>query len=196
MRSFLILALVLFLSACGVDSSSSKAHQSSANNPGNGSDGNGSMGSDGNNSGGGSGTVPVEDTSTDAGFSKKDAVFDTNACIANSTFKIIRDSSFDPNAVADKNNGIEIASQYNYSSDLKATEVVLYYPTLSGVLQNVLVHIYEENYRVSFDKAWASSSPATVYVRLPKDTKGNYSCYRYELASLSGGSLKKTKVYR
>lgn len=188
--------MVLFLSACGVDSSSSKAQQSSATDPGTGNDGNGSGSGDGNGSGNGSETIPVIDVSTGAGFSKKDAVKDPNACIANGTFKYIEDSSFDPNSVADHANGLELASQYPYSANVNGTKVVLYYPTLGLKLLGKSVNVYEANYRLTFDKAWSSSKNSSVYIRTPKDSKGIHSCYRYELSSLSGAGITRTKVYR
>jgi hypothetical protein len=141
-------------------------------------------------------TTVVVDDSTTSGYSKTDAEEDVNACLFNDTFQILSDSSFDPNAVADTTNGVDITSQYPYSSDLTATTVVLYYPSLSVGLQNETIHIYEDNYVFSFDKAWSSNELSSVYIRTPKDIYGAYSCYRYDLSSVSGTSISKTKVYR
>ncbi len=198
MKSFLIVLIALFLAACGVSTNSSKSSQAIASGTETGiSTGTGGTGSDTNGTGTDTGTtVAVVDETTDAGFSKVDAIKDPNACIANNTFKFIEDSSFDPNSVADSANGLELASQYPYSANLEATKVVLYYPSIGVSLLGKTVNLYEENYRLSFDKAWSSSSNSSVYVRTPKDSTNTHSCYRYELSSLSGAGITRTKVYR
>jgi hypothetical protein len=186
-----VLIAFLFI-GCGVESDSSDGSYSSSSGTGTdgGTDDNGT---DGDNDTGG--TVDVSDPSN-SGFDQNGAEEDSNACIINSVFQTLDDSSFDPLAAADSENGVEIASQYAYSTDLEATKVVLFYPDLSAALLDQQLHVYEDNYRFSYDKAWSSDNIATVYIRTPKDSNGAYSCYRYELDSLSGGSITKTKVYR
>lgn len=186
--------LFFSLTACGVDTSSSKSTSSSTGTTtttGAGTDA--GTGTTTNVSGG---TVTVVDKSTGSGFSKKDAKFDANACILNTTFKVIEDSSLGANATADAKNGLTILSQYPFSSDIPSTQVALFYPPLKVGLLNKKVYIYEDNYRLGFDKAWYSNTLGNVYIRTPKDTNGAYSCYRYELNSVSGNAITKTKVYR
>ncbi len=193
MRVLLFAFVTFFMFGCQVATDSSDSESTDISS----GDTNISTGTDINdtNSTNGSGTVVVGGSST-SGFSKIGAEQDSNACIINTTFKVIDDSSFDPLSAADVDNGLEIASQYDYSVDLEATKVVLFYPSITTALLDKKVHIYEEYYRLSFDRAWASSSIANVYVRTPKDINGIYGCYRYELGSLSGDSITKTKVYR
>jgi len=198
MKVFVLFLLSFLLLACGVETDSSSLHgTNSETGDANGTTDTGNSDGDDNNDGstGSGGTTVVVDGST-SGFSKVDAEFDENACLFNDTYQIIKDSSFDPNAVADSLNGVEIASQFPYSTDLSATETVLYYPTLNAVPLNTLAHIYEDNYTLSFDKAWVTNNPATLYVRVPADNQGFLSCYRYDVSSFSGTSLNKTKVYR
>jgi len=191
MRVFLLILLSLFLFSCGVETDSS-----SRSNTENIGDNNQDNNSSDNNSTDNNGTTVVVDDSSSSGFSKTDAQKDANACIINDTFQAISDSSFDPNAVADSLNGLQLASQYAYSADLEATKVALFYPTLGVTLLDEMVHIYEDNYRFSFDKAWSESSSSKVYIRTPKNSEGVYSCYCYDLSSLNGNTITTTKVYR
>jgi len=203
MKVFVLFLSIFLLLGCGVDTSSSSASlqnsTGSTTTDGTTTDANNGT-TDTNDSTTGTndngGTTVIVDESTDAGYSKVDAEKDVNACLINDTFQIISDSSFDPNAIADAANGLELASQYPYSIDLEATKVVLFYPSIGTALFNKTVHIYEENYRLSFDKAWSTSKLPIVYIRTPKDVNGVYSCYRYDLASINGNSITKTKVYR
>jgi len=196
---------VLFLSAylllgCGVDtsSSSSSLQQSDGSTNTDGTTTDTGTTTDENDTTGTNdgGTTVIVDESTSAGFSQADAELDVNACIINGTFQAISDSSFDPNSIADSANGLEIASQYPYSTDLEATKVALFYPTLKSLPLDQVIHIYEDNYRLSFDKAWSSNDIPKVYIRTPKDSNGAYSCYRYDLDSINGDTITKTKVYR
>ena len=198
MRVFVLMFLVFFLHACGVDSSSSSAVIPQSSSDINASDINvtDANASDANTSDTNTSTTVVVDDSTVSGFSKTDAQEDTSACLLSDTYNFIEDSSFDPNAVADATNGVDITSQYAYSADLEATKVVLFYPSLSTTLLGESIHIYEESYMFSFDKAWSSNTLSSVYVRTPQDIFGAYSCYRYDLSSVSGTTIQKTKVYR
>ena len=193
MKVLVFVVMSLFFIGC-VSSDSSDTKATSTSDTGtddNTTDTNGTT--DGNDSTGG--TVTVDDSSS-SGFSKTDAEEDSNACVINAVFQTLDDSSFDPNAAADATNGVEIASAYDYSADLEATKVVLFYPTLSSAKLDQQFHIYEDKYRFSYNKAWSSNNVARVYIRTPKDIYGAYSCYRYELDSQSGDQITKTKVYR
>ncbi len=190
----LVFVTVIFL-GCGVDTDSNGGYvTSNTNNTNTDTDTNTSDDSNNTTSGGG-GTVIVDDSSS-SGFSKSDAELDPNACIINGIFQVIDDSSFDPNAAADYENGLEITSQYPYSSDLEATKVAIFYPNIGALLLDQTIHAYEEFYIFSFDKAWISSDLPRVYIRTPKDIYDAYSCYRYDLDSVSNDSITKTKVYR
>lgn len=195
MRYFLLILASLIITGCGVDTSSS-TNDSSLSDSQNGTSDSTGTDSDGESVDSDGGTTILVDDASSSGFDKTDAVEDSSACLANSTFDAFSDSSFDPLAAADAINGLELASQYDYSVDLEATTVALFYPSLVNTLEGTMVNIYEESYRLSFDKAWVSSSAASVYVRTPKNIYGAYSCYRYDLNTLSNDSLTKTKVYR
>jgi hypothetical protein len=209
MRVSVLMFLMFFFHACGVDSSSSSTivpQSSEGTNSAtttvdintsdtNTSDTNTSDTNTTTDTNSTTTTIVIDD-STVSGFSKTDAEEDTNACSISGSYHFIEDSSFDPNAVADAINGVDITSQYSYSANLEATKVVLYYPSLSVTLLDEKIHVYEDNYMFSFDKAWSSNALSKVYVRTPKDIYGAYSCYRYDLSSVSGTTIQKTKVYR
>ena len=200
MKVLVVVLITLFFLGCGVETDSSVSTLTAAGSNG---DDNTTTGNDSNNTDdnttdptdGDGGTVVIDDSSS-AGFSQTDAENDPNACDINDIYQVISDSSFDPNASADALNGLTILSQYLYSVDLEATKVALFYPSLANQKLDSSIYIYEDNYQISFDKAWEINANARVYVRIPKDIYGAYSCYRYELDSVSGGSITKTKVYR
>ena len=191
MKFLVVVLITVFFLGCGVETDSSFGDSTTTSEPGTG-DGN----STDDNTTDGSGTGVVVDDPSSSGFDQNDAELDSSACIINATYEAIDDSSFDPLANADVDNGLEIASQYNYSTDLEATKVALFYPELTVVKLDINMHIYEESYRFSFDKAWPSNDLASIYIRTPQNIYGTYSCYRYDLDSLSGDTITKTKVYR
>ena len=198
MKVLVLIFVTVFFFGCGVETNSSVGNPTSTTGDDTGTgtdtgDSNDSNITDPTDDNGG--TIVIDDSS-DSGFNKTDAEQDSSACIINDTYKVIDDSSFDPLANSDLANGLELASQYNFSTDLEATKVALFYPELTVTKLDKNVHLYEENYRLSFDKAWTSNSLARVYIRTPLDINGAYSCYRYDLDSLSGDSITKTKVYR
>ena len=191
MKVLVFVVMSLFFIGCvSSDSSDTKATSTSDGTGGTGTDTN-----DTNSSDDGSNIVVVDDSST-AGFSKTDAEEDPNACIINSTFQVMDDSSFDPLSNSDNENGVVISSQYDYSTDLEATKIVLFYPDLDSTLVNSMVHVYEDEYTLSFDRAWVSNSIPMVYIRTPKDSSGAHSCFRYELDTLNDNSMTRQKVYR
>jgi hypothetical protein len=144
---------------------------------------------------GGTATITVVDLSL-AGFDKTGAVLDSKACTLDDTYSVIIDSSFDPNSVFDVVSGLEVSSKYDFTTDLEATNVALYYPKLTQPLLGQNVNIYEDYYRIGFDKAWYGNADGSVYVRTPKDSSNSNSCYRYALNSKDGTSITRTKVYR
>jgi len=186
-----VLITVLFL-GCEVNTDSSASSAPGAN-PGDGpgdEPGTGPGDDPDDNS-----TVPILDPSGSR-FDKRDAIYDDNACIINELYQAISDSSFDPNAAGDSIHGVTLLSQYPYDVDLEATKVTLFYPDLTGTKRDSSLYIYETDYQVGYDKAWETNANAWVYVRTPPSAYGLFSCYRYELDTLSGGSITKTKVYR
>ncbi len=190
MKLVLLIFITVFFLGCGVETDSSLGNSTNTSN----TDDNTTDSTDGNNNDNNNSVVVVDPSSS--GFDKTDAQEDPNACTINDTFQAIDDSSFDPNAAADAPNGLTVTSQYLYSVDLEATKVALFYPDLTNTKQDSNLHIYEDHYQFSFDKAWVTNANARVYIRTPKDIYGVYSCYRYELDSVSDGSVTKTKVYR
>ena len=189
-------SIIFIFGGCGVDTSSSAGDsKSSVNIIEDGADTNSSSGVDDNSSStDGKDNIPDGPVSS-SNFNIKDAIFDKQACSIGNGYQVLIDSSFDPNATPDNDNGIEIESRYAYNTDVEATKVYIFYPILTQdkVFRNV--NVYSENYRFGFDKAWISNVN-TIYIRLAKDGAGHYSCYRYELNSLIGTELKSTKVYR
>lgn len=181
------------LIGCGVDTSSSADNTEI---PTDSDDDNSSTDDDNNNSDDQNSSVVVDGDSSSAGFSTTDAEEDANACNLTDTYKVITDSSFDPSSAADATNGVAILSQYAYTTDVEATKVALYYPSLTATKVDTQLYVYEDNYQLNYDKAWQTNVDANVYVRTPQNEYGIYSCYRYALDSLSDGSITKTKVYR
>ena len=196
MKSIWILFLMIFLVGCGVDTDSS-AHStksSSSDSDSNTSDSNGTdNGSDDNDDG-----ISV-DTSSNT-LDKTDAEFDANACILNDTYQAISDSSFDPVAQADIENGVELSSTLPYSLDNleDGALVVLYYPDLVKERKGQFVNVYVgDDYRFSFDNAWLLNDDKTVYVKTPAaSAAGKPSCYRFELSSSDATGISSVKVYR
>jgi len=189
-------SIIFIFGGCGVDTSSSaEDSKSSVKIIDDGSDTNSSTNVDDNSSStDGKDNIPDAPASNN-NFDMKDATFDAKACSIENGYNVLSDSSFDPNATPDDNNGIEIESRYAYNTDVEATKVYIFYPNLTQEMKSRNVNVYSENYRFGFDEAWIANSN-TVYVRLAKDGIGHYSCYRYELNSLTGSSITGTKVYR
>ena len=129
-------------------------------------------------------------------FDTSGAVKDQSACIINSTFNFIKDSSFDPLSTSDELNAVEISSKYDYNSDIALTEVAMFYPNLTKSILSKNVTVYETDYRFGFDEAWVANTQRTIYVRTPKIASLYYGCYRYTLDSTDAGSITATKVYR
>ena len=189
-------SIIFIFGGCGVDTSSSaEDSKSSVKIIDDGSDTNSSTNVD-DNSSSTDGTDNIPDApASSSNFNVKDATFDKQACSIENGYKVLIDSSFDPNATPDDDNGMEIESRYAYNTDVEATKVYIFYPKLTQKKKFRSVNVYSENYRFGFDEAWIANSH-TIYVRLAKDGAGHYSCYRYELNSLTGSSITGTKVYR
>ena len=184
------------ITGCGVSTDSS-----TSNSTGNGGtvvvvddDDTTNIDGDDNSTDNGDGTVDIVVDTSGEGFDKVDATLDPNACKIDDTYQVIFDSSFDPLSAVDNDNGVEVASKYDYSIDLEATKVAMFYPDLNVGLMGTQANVYEELYRFGFDKSWVSNNLTSIYIRTPDLNDIGYGCYRYELTSLT--SITKTKVYR
>lgn len=138
---------------------------------------------------------PNEDQSR-SDFDTRSAVKDQSACIINTTYNGMVDSSFDPTGTVDAENGIVISSLYPYNADVQKTQVTVYYPDLIATLAGSQSTIYADKYRVNFDQSWPANTNKTIYVRTPRGIDSNYyGCMRYTL-SLDSASMVGQRVYR
>ena len=154
------------------------------------------------------GTIPPDDNGTiipgdiNSSFDTVDAVEDQFACIIGDindgyTNNTLTDNSNDYTGASDEEDGVGITSQYSYNADITKSEVTLFYYDLKPVRSRDVVSIFEDNYIVSIDNAWADNDEPVIYVKTPKDYNDLYGCYRYELSSLDNdGQYDITKVYR
>lgn len=193
MRSIWFSLVIVFFVGCGVLTDSSN---NTYVGPG---------GGDGNGNDTDSNTSTDTNTSTDDGhigdsiFDTSDATYDKQACLIDSTYVVMTDSSFDPLSTNDEENGIEISSRYDYNADVEETQVSIFYPELTQNKVGQSVIVYADNvdtYRFGFDQSWVGNENKTVYVMTPKGFTRYYGCYRYELSSLNGTEITSTKVYR
>jgi len=193
----LSLSIILMFGACGVETSSSGGTAEGSTDTiidNNGT--NVPISDDDNISNGGDTPSSDDPISSSSNFDMKDATFDQQACSIENDYNVISDSSFDPNATPDDDNGVEIESRYAYNTDVEATKIYLFYPNLTKEMVSRNVNVYSENYRFGFNEAWIANNDNIIYIRLAKNGAGIYSCYRYELNSLTGSSIQSMKVYR
>jgi len=138
-----------------------------------------------------------------------DSVFDVNgaiedefACLVGDindgyTNRTIVDDSFDYLGTFDEEHGIGVNSRMTYNDDIDKTKITVFYYDLKPARAMDLVSVYETQYRLDIDRAWAYNEEKVVYVKTPIDANGLYGCYRYDLSSLDVDStLTGTKVYR
>lgn len=139
---------------------------------------------------------------TDSIFDVIGAEYDPYACMVGDpnegyTDKTISDRSSDDRGAEDTEHGVYISSGFPYSrNDPVQSEVILYYYALKPEREMVMANIFEDDYVVSFDKAWAQNDETKAYVMTPKNAQGFYGCYRYELSLIDQNQVVKTKVYR
>lgn len=200
LRSILVSALLMSLfSGCGgfvqTDSSARKEASSNTTTDGNETSTDDNTTDDTNSTTGGSVVIDLGNSGTGI-FDQVDATLDEVACKLDTTYSTIDDSSFDPLSAADTDNGVEIASKVGFTADLDAASVVLFYPLLKVAKEEQKVYIYEDLYNLGVDKAWGYNTIQKVYIRTPKNSRGFYECYRYELGSLETSKVTRTKVYR
>ena len=135
-------------------------------------------------------------------FDTVDAVEDIHACMLGDstsgyTNKVLKDGSIDAQSTLDSEHGVGANSRFSYDSDVSKTEVAVFYNALKPVRTYKMVSIYEDLFRVDFDKSWIDNDVTIVYVRTPKDKNDLFKCYRYDLKGLDVlGSTISTKVYR
>ena len=138
----------------------------------------------------------TDEAITKSPFSKTDAIFDKSACIINSeNNNTIKDSNGSINRVDDTVNGISLDSSYNSGSSTEENEVKIFYSDLDTSKSNDNVVIEKDNYYFSFDDAWITNSPNTIYIQTPKETDNLYRCYRVKLNSTVESDISFTKVY-
>lgn len=133
---------------------------------------------------------------SDAGFEMNDAELDENACIINSAYSAISDTSLDPISTTDSKNSLEISSKYPYNTDVDLTKVALFFPELTVPVSATSVIVYEDKFRFGFDRAWVDNVNKNIYIRTPKVNGRFFKCYRYSLDSILSENIKAVKVYR
>jgi hypothetical protein len=226
-KSLAFILIIVFFSSCGVDTSSGDKSAASSYDDDNSSSFDGVGGgytidpkpiivddvnstddansSDGGDSSDGGGSSGGGDTSGDIDsiFDTEGAIEDEFACMVGDpndgyTDNSLADTSFDNQGEEDAEYGIGINSRFAYNDDITKTEVRVYYHSLKPTRTMDIVSVYESNYRVDVDTAWADNDERVIYVRTPKDENDLYGCYRYDLSFVDTDitSLVGTKVYR
>ena len=209
--------ITVFLSACGVDTSSSASESGNEVSTdsdlvvSNTIDPNPIMdvsdGSDGTDSSDSS-DDPIETVNPNiSDFDTVGAIEDSNAC--NSNYNIVNDASYGgeldgengANGAIANDQGLVIRSEY-LSQDYQSTWVMLYYnrfPTFDDLNQQGSQSYTMDNvFNLSYDLAWVDESiegiDNIVYVQSEKTEKP--SCYRLTLNSITGSEIDVQKVYR
>jgi len=226
LKFLLFLLITVFISACGVDTSSSPAESSGVvitdsdlivsdpidsnpvvedpgtDNPGTSDPGTGNPGTDDP----GTGNPGVNPDDSD--FDTVNAIEDPNACNPN-TYSFARDASYggDENGAngADSTiidgQGLVIRSEY-LSQDYITTWVTLFhksFPTTENLnLQGVTSYKMENVFYISYDLAWADKSISDIdnRVYIQSDKGEKPACYRLDLNNIDGSKLNAQKVYR
>lgn len=139
---------------------------------------------------------------TDSIFDVVGAELDPFACMVGDpnegfTDKTLLDRSSDDRGAEDTEHGVYISSGFPYSrEDPTQSEAVLYYYALKPERTMDMANIFEDDYILSFDKAWAQNDETKIYVMTPKNAQGFYGCYRYDISMIDQNQVVKTKVYR
>ena len=139
---------------------------------------------------------------TDSIFDVIGAELDPFACMIGDpnegfTDKTLLDRSSDDTGAEHPEHGGYISSGFPYSrEDPTQSEAVLYYYALKPERQMDMANIFEDDYILSFDKAWAQNDETKIYVMTPKNAQGFYGCYRYDVSMIDQNQVVKTKVYR
>lgn len=211
LKLFVFISFIIIFCACGVDTSSSS--QPSVSDTQN-DDTNYILdpinpnpivddGIDSNSSDGGDTIIPPNDDQGISIFDTTSAIYDKYACLSGDinegyTNNKISDTSVDDRSEADVEDGVEINSKIpSINANAVETKVSLFYYDLFISRDMATVHIYEDDYRLSVDKAWGYNEKKILYVMTPiRPGREFLSCYRYDLTSITNGTYLKTKVYR
>ena len=204
-----LIFISIFLSSCGVDTSSSDSTSTSEStdasngtvddqiNPINPIDPNPVV------VGSTDPTDPTDPTvQANSIFDIAGAIEDKFACIMGDyndgyTNNIIKDTSDDYLGAIDIEDGVGISSRYPYNTDKSKTEVALFYYDLKPRRSMDVKSFLEDNFTISIDTAWADNDETVIYVRTPENSDGLFSCYRYDAKIIDvDGEVTITKVYR
>lgn len=207
-KVILISFLLLFFTACGVETSSS-AWKSSANGDGNVTDPDNNVTDPDDNT-----TDPdIPDNPDDPTsiFDTVNAIYDANACNAN-FYRVVSDASYAGNQTGEngagfyaaEGQGLEIRSEHLEAEveNLDKTWVSLYYksfPDPSALnKQGLTSYLMDGVFYLTYDMAWSDESVAgldnTLYVKTLKNAKP--FCYRLVLNTAIGSMIDVQKVYR
>lgn len=214
LRLLFIFVVTVFISACGVDTSSSTSDTSSStiDNPSGGDNTTGDTTTVDDNTTVDSNTTDVN-TSTgsdvpDTAFDYVDAIEDPNACTTTG-YRVASDASYDGSSVSENGaSGLIIADQglvlrSEYLSQVNdSTWVTLFYksfPTIDDLnLQGVTSYKMDGVFYLSYDTAWSDESipdvTNTMYLQSNKDAVPD--CYRLDLNNTVGSRIGVQKVYR
>ncbi len=205
LRFVAVLFIVLFLSACGVETSSSPYDSAMS----------------GTTIGTTDSTDTTDATNTDSNitdattiestFDTVGAEYDANACNVN-TYKFVSDTSYSGTQTGENGasllsvigNGLMIGSEHSEPDTNNAykTWVTLFYKSFpdpaSLDIQGYASYLMSGVFYLSYDIAWSDESipnvDNTVYVQSLKDEKP--ACYRLILNSIIGSDIDVQKVYR
>jgi len=217
LQSLILACIVLFVSACGVDTSSSVSSDKVVSSDTNTTAGGGSVIGDTNTTSGDTNTTDVVsgDTNTtlkdkvpDTAFDYVDAVEDPNACTTRG-YRVASDASYDGSSPSENgasgfiiaDQGLVIRSEY-LSQENSSTWVTLFYkgfPTIDDLnLQGVTSYKMDGVFYLSFDKAWSDKSIPDVTNRMYLQSKKDEvpDCYRLDLNNTIGSRIGVQKVYR
>ena len=192
-------------SSSGFDSTSNGGNDgtnSDDDNTTNGDDDNTTNGDDDNTTNGDDDNTTNDDTLPDTGDGTSDifvtdsAIYDSKACLIDDEYKLFLDSSLDPSSSGVDSQGLEVGSFLDFNVDVAKTQIGLYYPDLVLTLEGKRANIFEDDYWFGFDNIWVFNGANTIYIRIPKNSNGLFTCYRYKLDSVNSGDLTRVKVYR
>ncbi|MCW8837400.1 MAG: hypothetical protein OQK11_01735, partial [Thiovulaceae bacterium] len=145
--------------------------------------------------------IPIDITTeslTQTIFNTTNAELDEGACTTDNGYNYKVSYGFEaPTSMAeDLINGIAIKTRLELGESVDDAKVTMYYPSLQNTETADMVVVFEEDYYFTFDEAWLDNSNKTIYIMTPKDDRGLYNCYRYELDSSSASNISATKVFR
>ncbi len=202
----LVVFIVLFMSACGVETSSSPYDSTTSGT---------SVPTDPNDTNPTDPTSPESNTSDpdaiDSTFDTLGAVYDANACNVNS-YKFVSDTSYSGTQTGENGasllsvigNGLMIGSEHLEpdTNNASKTWVTLFYKSFpdpaSLDIQGYASYLMDGVFYLSYDIAWSDESipnvDNTVYIQSVKDEKP--ACYRAVLNSAIGSDIDVQKVYR